>query len=102
MSVWFDVARVSAGVNVVLLAVLISIWGRNYYELRSKHSLGFTIFGLFLLAENATSLYMYVFHGVLADWFAGPAVPALAWKWMMALHVLETLGIAFLLWITWD
>jgi len=102
MSVWFDVARISAGVNVVLLAALIAIWGRNYYQLRSKHALGLMVFGIFLLLENATSLYMYLFHGVLADWFASSAVGPTAWKWMMALHVLETAGIAFLLWVTWD
>jgi hypothetical protein len=101
MSVWFDVARVAAGVNVVLLSVLVVIWGRNYYQLRSKHSLGLAMFGCFLLAENAFSLYIYVFHDILSDWFA-TGVPTIAWKAMMALHVLEAVGIAFLVWITWD
>lgn len=101
MSVWFDVARIAAGVNVVLLSVLVIIWGRNYYQLRSKHSLGFLLFGSFLLAENAFSVYIYVFHDVLSEWFA-TGVPPIAWKGMMALHVLEALGVAVLLWITWD
>ena len=102
MSIWFDVARVATALTVGFLLALSYVWGRNYVELRSKHALGLFLFAIFLLLENATSVYMYEFHGVLADWFASGAVPARAWKWMMALHVLETVGIAFLLWVTWD
>jgi len=29
-------------------------------------------------------------------------VPPIAWRGMMALHVLQTLGLLFLVWITWD
>ena len=101
MSLWFDIARLSAGINVVLLSVLLFIWGRNYLEFRSKHTLGLGIFALFLLAENALSLYVYIVDPTLSAWFASE-VPDIAWRAMMALHVLETLALAFLVWITWD
>lgn len=101
MTIWFDVARVSVGVNVVLLLALVGIWGRNYAEFRSKHALGLAMFGAFLLAENAFSLYIYLLDPMLSGWFASE-VPAIAWRGMMALHVLQTLGLLFLVWITWD
>ncbi|MCL9816928.1 hypothetical protein [Natronocalculus amylovorans] len=101
MSVWFDIARISAGLNIVLLGALLYIWGRNYVEFRSKHTLGLLLFALFLLAENALSLYIYVVDPTLSAWFASD-VPAIAWRGMMALHVLETIGLTFLVWITWD
>ena len=101
MSVWFDIARISAGLNIVLLGALLYIWGRNYVEFRSKHTLGLLMFALFLLAENALSLYIYVVDPTLSAWFASD-VPAIAWRGMMALHVLETIGLTFLVWITWD
>jgi len=101
MSLWFDIARVAAGVNVLLLAVLVGIWGRNYLEFRSKHTLGLGMFACFLLAENLLSLYIYLLDPTLSSWFASD-VPAIAWRAMMALHVLETIGLSFLVWITWD
>ncbi|PSP27719.1 hypothetical protein BRC65_04325 [Halobacteriales archaeon QH_2_65_14] len=101
MSLWFDIARLSAGVNLVLLGILLGIWGRNYLELRSKHALGLGMFALFLFAENAFSLYIYLVDPTLSAWFSSD-VPNVAWRAMMALHVLETLGLAFLAWVTWD
>ena len=44
MTLLFDLARVAAGTNVVLLLVLSSVWGRNYLQLRSKHALGLLLF----------------------------------------------------------
>jgi hypothetical protein len=101
MSLWFDIARISAGINVALLAVLLSIWGRNYLELRSKHALGLAMFAVFLLARNALSLYIYLVDPTLSAWFSSE-VPNIVWRALMALHVLETVGLAVLVWITWD
>ncbi|WP_436934164.1 hypothetical protein [Halovenus marina] len=101
MSLWFDIARLAAGINVVFLTVLLFVWGRNYLEFRSKHTLGLGMFAVFLLARNALSLYIYMVDPMLSSWFASD-VPDIAWRGMMALHVLETLGLAFLLWVTWD
>jgi hypothetical protein len=101
MSLWFDVARVAAGLNILLLAVLLSIWGRNYLELRSKHALGLMVFAILLLLENVVALYIYLLDPTLSVWFSS-AVPAIAWQGMMSLHLLETVGIAFLVWITMD
>ncbi len=101
MSLWFDVVRVAAGLNVVLLAVLLAIWGRNYLEFRSKHTLGLSLFAVFLLAENALSLYIFIVDPTLSAWFASE-VPNIVWRAMMVLHVLQTIGIAVLLWVSWD
>ena len=40
MSLWVDVARIAIGVNLLLLAALLVVWGRNYREFRSKHTFG--------------------------------------------------------------
>jgi len=101
MSLWFDVARVTAGLNVLLLAVLLSIWGRNYLDLRSKHALGLMVFAVLLLLENLLALYIYLVDPTLSVWFSS-AVPDIAWQGMMSLHVLETIGVGFLVWITMD
>ncbi|KYH25353.1 hypothetical protein HAPAU_20230 [Halalkalicoccus paucihalophilus] len=99
--IWPTIAQVSVGANVLLLAVLGGIWARNYWQFRSKHTLGLLVFSVLLLAENALALYYYMVDPTLATWFA-TAVPAIAWRAMMLLHVLETVALLFLVWITWD
>ncbi|MFO7926182.1 hypothetical protein [Natronomonas sp.] len=98
---WIDVARVSVAVNTGMLLALVWIWGRNYATFRSKHSLGLAAFGGLLLAQNALSLYFYLFHPVLAGWFATD-MPPLAWQANIAIHVFQTVALVFLLWVTWD
>jgi len=93
MSLVLDVARVSAGLNVVLLLALAYVWASTYREIRSKHTLGTLIFAILLLAENSLALYYYL---------SGLAIPPAAVRAMMYLQLLETAGIAFLVWVTYD
>ncbi|WP_410766536.1 hypothetical protein [Haloferax sp. DFSO60] len=101
MSIWVDVATVATAANVIILLALSVIWARNYLTFRSKHAIGLLIFGVFLLAENALAFYMYIVDPTLSIWFS-TAVPAIAWRLMMMLHVFETIGLGFLAWITLD
>lgn len=101
MSIWIDLARVAAGVNLVLLAVLVTVWGRNYLQLRSRQTLGMLIFAALLFVENGFALYVYSLDPVLSLWFS-TKVPNPAWQAMSAFHVLETVAIAFLTWVTLD
>jgi len=101
MAPWVDIARIAVGLNVLLLAVLGVVWGRNYYQIRSKQTLGMLMFATFLLGENLLTLYYYLVDPNLSAWY-NTVVPAIAWQAMMALHVLETIGLVFLTWVTWD
>lgn len=100
MSLWLDVARVAAGLNVVLLVGLSYVWGRNYRQLRSKHALGLLIFAGLLLAQNLLWLYLYNGNAELRGWLYMGA--PLARQAVMGLCVLETGALSFLAWITWD
>jgi hypothetical protein len=93
MSLVLDAARVAAIVNVGLLTALIAIWVRTYRQIRAPLTLGSIVFATFLLAENLVAAYFY---------FNAPAMPALAVEVMMVLQVLETVGIAVLLYVTWQ
>ena len=101
MSVWVDAARVSAAVNLLLLVGLASVWGRNYLTLRSTHAAGLLTFALLLFAENAVALYVYQADPTLSAWFA-TAVPVVAWRAMLALHVLELVALVALVRVTFD
>ncbi|WP_251342463.1 hypothetical protein [Haloplanus halophilus] len=101
MSVWIDVARLATVVNVLLLASLGYVWGRNYLAVRSKHTLGLLLFSTFLLAENALTLYYYVVDPDLSFWYS-TQMPTVVWRVTMLLHVLQAVGLGFLAWVTWD
>lgn len=94
MSRLLTVAQAAATLNVVLLAALAYVWVSNYLQVRSKQTLGTLVFALFLLCENALAFYYYTFSSLE---LTTPAIRA-----MMYLQILETLGIAFLVWVTYD
>lgn len=107
MGLWIDVVRGAAAVNVLLLLGLCAIWGRNYLDLRSKHTLGLLVFGSLLLAENLLALWVFGFDPVLSDWFASESnMPSQSWHTpgnaMMALKVAESAALVFLGWVTMD
>ncbi|MFD1632365.1 hypothetical protein ACOZ4L_06175 [Haloplanus ruber] len=93
MSLMVDAARIAAGVNIVLLLGLLSIWIRNYRAVPGGVLRGLILFGTLLLAENVVALYFY---------FNAPAMPPLAVEVMMILQVLEAVGIAVLFYTTWQ
>ncbi|MFC5368347.1 hypothetical protein [Salinirubrum litoreum] len=99
--IWATVARLSAGANLLLLVGLGTIWVRNAVRFRSKHTAGMATFAGLLFAENAIALYYYLLDPTLSVWFS-TAVPAVAWRAMVTLHVLESVALAVLAWITWD
>jgi len=98
---WIDIARVAVSVNILLLLVLLSVWGRNYLDIRSKHTLGLLVFGVLLLGENVSGLYFYWLDPVRSVWFSNNMATA-AWQATVLLHVLEAVALAVLAWVTWD
>jgi hypothetical protein len=100
MGVWLTAASAATALNVLILVGLVGIWIRNYSEFRSKHTLGFVVFGLLLLAENALAFYYYVLDPQVAT-LLNSAAPV-AGRAMMFVQVLETIALVFLFWITWD
>jgi len=94
MSRLLTIAQAAAVINVVLLAALAYVWVSNYLQVRSKQTLGTLVFALLLLCENALAFYYYTFSTLE---LTTPAIRA-----MMFLQLLETLAIAFLVWVTYD
>lgn len=101
MSIWIDVAMAATAVNLVLLAVIGVVWGRNYRRLRSRQTLGMLVFAVLLFVENGFALYVYTLAPVLSLWFS-TKVPNPAWQAMVLFHVLEMIAIGFLTWVTLD
>jgi len=101
MSLLADAARVAVGLNALLLAVLIVIWGRNYLKLRTKHTAGLLVFAALLFLENGFALFFYSIDPALSFWF-DTQVPDIAWRAMLLFHLLELLAVAVITWTTLD
>jgi hypothetical protein len=100
MGIWLDAASAATALNLVLLAVLLAIWGRNYLEFRSKHALGLSVFAVLLFVENCLSLYYYVIDPGVGG--ALRAASPLAGRAMMTVQIFELGAILLLAWIAWD
>ena len=100
MGLWIDTLRIAAGLNIVLLAALSYLWGRNYLQFRSKHTLGLSAFAALLLVENAATVYVFAVHPVLSSWIANTA--PIAQQTITVLKLLEFGALAVLTYVTMD
>lgn len=99
MAIWLDVARIVAGLNVLLLLALGYVWQGTYRQHGAKHTLGLLVFGGFLLVENVLWLYFYTVHPAFIGWFDGSG--AEIQLGMTLLCGLELVALLFLARITW-
>ena len=95
MTVWGSLALATTAFNVVVLGVLCVVWVRNHLQFRSAHTLGLATFALLLLAENAVAAYYYAVDPTLSVWFA-TSVPAVAWRAMLSIHLIEAVALVLL------
>jgi len=100
MGFWIDALRLAAALNILLLAVLSYLWGRNYLRFRSKHTLGLSAFSVLLLVENAATVYVFAIHPVLSGWIAN--IAPIAQRTVTILKLLEMAALAVLTWVTLD
>lgn len=99
MPLWLDVARASAGLNVVLLLALGSVWVRNYRRHGARHTLGLLVFAAFLLVENLLWLYFYLFRADFIGWYTGAATDVQIG--ITLLCGLELVALVFVSRLTW-
>jgi hypothetical protein len=95
MGVWGDAAQLAAGINIVVLLALCTVWARNYRQFRSKHALGLLVFGVLMLAENGLGLYFLTIDPMLM-------MEGIKQQAQTTLRLLMTAAFMFLAWITWD
>jgi hypothetical protein len=100
MGLWIDTLRLAAGLNIVLLGALSYLWGRNFLQFRSKHTLGLSLFSALLLIENAATVYVFAIHPVLSGWIANTA--PIAQQTITVLKLLEFGALAVLTYVTMD
>jgi len=96
MNTWITVATAFAGLNVLLLAVLGTIWIRNYRTFKSPLILGLIAFAVVMAIQNVASIYFFFSMGML---YAGSIRAQL---FVAGLRSLEFLALLFLTYVTWQ
>ena len=94
MTPFLTVASALAGLNILLLAALIAVWGRNYREFRTPLTLGLLTFAVVLLIENLVAIGFFFSSGML--YAAAPASQAT----VLVMRALQFVALAALTYVS--
>lgn len=92
MEVLMDVALAFSGLNVAVLAGLIFLYGRMVVRSRAVPSFALVVFALFLLVQNALTIYAY---DDMAPLFGAETLP-----YLTAIAASQFVALVVLLWFT--
>lgn len=95
-SIWVTTATTVASVNVVLLAILGSIWLDNYRQFRTPWVLGLVVFSAVLLLENVVAIYSFF------EWGALYADSRFAKLFVNGLRTLQLVALGSMTYVTWQ
>lgn len=87
------IAAAFSVLNLVLLAVLVGIWGKNYRKFRTPMVLGLVLFALVMIVENATAIY-FVFFSMRMLY----SMDSLVQNTVAALRAIQFVALCFLTW----
>ena len=89
-----NVTTALTGVSTLLLLGLLYVYFKNLKNIRSKFTIGLSLFALLFLIQSLVSLYYFV---TMKNYYA-PEVEV----HVFILTLLQTIGFAILLKITWE
>ena len=89
-----NVTTLLTGVSVLMLIGLLYVYYKNLKNIKSKFTIGLFVFALLFLIQNLISLYYYI---TMMKYYA-PEVEI----HVFILTLLQTIGFAILLKITWE
>ncbi|MEO9321642.1 MAG: hypothetical protein ABI361_13325 [Nitrososphaera sp.] len=92
MSMMMDISTAVSLVNVAVLAVLLTLYGRIYKNTRAVYTLGLMFFAGMLVLHNAIAIYGYF---AMAPLYSEPLLP-----YFIGVHFAELAGISALLKVT--
>ncbi len=88
-----NVITVFTGINVLLVAGLLSVYADSFRKTRSLFTVGLLLFAVLFLVQDAVALYFAATMMPLYD----PGVEG----YVLAFTLLQTAAFAVLNWITW-
>ncbi len=96
---WMNVAAVFAVTNIVLVLILSSLYLQSWRKVRSTFAASLFIFAIFFLIQNAVIVvFWYTLYGLVP---AAQSTVVAAAPYLVAINLLETIGLANLVRVTW-
>jgi hypothetical protein len=89
MALWLDLARITVGLNLVILAAL-----GNYLDHGARHTAMLQVFAAVLFLQNVLWLYFYTLHPAFVGWYLASALDVQLG--VLALCGFELVGLAVL------
>ena len=89
-----NVTTVLAGISTLLLLGLLYVYSKNLKTIKSKFTIGLSLFAILFLIQNLVSLYYYI---TMMKYYA-PEVEI----HVFIITLLQAIGFAILLKITWE
>lgn len=80
-------------VNIIILAMLLFVFLRNFRHIRSSYNAGLIVFALVFLIENVLSMHLGI--------FAWPSYAATIISHIVLINVIQFFGLLVLFYITW-
>ena len=81
-------------INFILLVVLLVIYSSNFRHLKSKYTAGLIFFSAFLLLETVMALF---FETTMVMYYSSSAASN-----ANILQIIKAIGLAILLWVSWE
>jgi hypothetical protein len=94
MTPTLTIASAFAGLNIALLAALVTVWWRNYRAFRTPLTFGLVAFALVLAVENVVAIGFFLSSGMLY------AADASAQTAVLAMRALQFVALVFLTYVT--
>ncbi len=80
-------------INVIILGLLLYVYTKNYRHIKSKYNMGLVVFSLLFIIENIISIHLGIF-----SW---PYFETVIITHIVIINMIQLLGLATLLYITW-
>jgi hypothetical protein len=81
-------------ISMIISALLLYIYAKNYRHIKSHYNIGLMIFALLFIIDNAISLHQAIFSWPFDD--------AMVISHMLLQDVIDLIGLSALLYITWE
>lgn len=94
MTPTLTIASALAGLNIALLAALLTVWWRNYREFGTPLTLGLVAFAVVLVVENVVAIGFFLSSAMLY------AADASAQTAVLLMRALQFVALAFLTYVT--
>ena len=82
------------GINIILILGLLCVYMQNYSKMRSKYTIGLSVFAVFFLAQSMMGLYF----DASMPMYMSPSAETVA----TVLEGVKAVGFAILLWISME